>query len=195
MKSFQSVEPLISKLKNFAEISEDVQRDLAALLEEKNFKKNEIIISVGQVAEHVYFIVSGCIRFYHFNDRNEDITTFFIMENEFFSNSSSFLTGEPSSSNVAALEPLETFRIHKEDLYGLYVKHPKFEQIGRRIVESTFVDTFTKKPQISSSAEEKYMDLLKKNPELIRRIPVKYLAPYLGIHPNSLSRIRKNVRL
>ncbi|HAO07247.1 MAG TPA: hypothetical protein DCQ50_09695 [Chryseobacterium sp.] len=195
MKKLNGAEALFLQLETFYEISREVRHDLLPLLEEKNFLKNEVILSRGNISEYVYFLISGCVRFNYLNDKNEDITTFFVLEDEFFANSSSFLTGEPSLINITAIEPTETLRLHKSQVQLMYSKHPDFEKVARGIIEKTLVGTVLRSPPIILSAEERYLRLLEKNPEFVKRIPVKYLATYLGIHPNSLSRIRRDMKL
>ncbi|MDQ3292208.1 MAG: Crp/Fnr family transcriptional regulator [Bacteroidota bacterium] len=162
-------------------------------LEEVSFQKNEFLCQAGQVEQYLYFIHTGAVRVYHQTDQQE-FTLNFHFANEFVSAFSSFLTQTPSRVYLQALENVHASRIHRQHLYQSYEKHHQAERIGRLFAETLYVHKTNREIDLLSlSAEEQYLKLLQKNPKLVSTISVKHLASYLGIQPESLSRIRHKV--
>ena len=162
-------------------------------LEEVNFGKNDYLCRAGETAQYLYFIHAGAVRVYHQAEQQE-FTLNFHFANEFVSAFSSFLTQTPSRVYLQALENVQASRIHRQHLYNSYQKFHKAERIGRLFAETLYVQKTNREIDLLSlSAEEQYVKLLQKNPKLVSTISVKHLASYLGIQPESLSRIRHKV--
>lgn len=162
-------------------------------LEEVTFLKNDFLCQVGQVEQYLYFIHVGAVRVYHQTEQQE-FTLNFHFANDFVSAFSSFLTQTPSRVYLQALENVHVSRIHRTHLYQSYEHHHPAERLGRLFAETLYVHKTNREIDLLSlSAEEQYVNLLRKNPELVRSISVKHLASYLGIQPESLSRIRNKV--
>ncbi|QMU31260.1 Crp/Fnr family transcriptional regulator [Adhaeribacter radiodurans] len=162
-------------------------------LEEVTFQKNEFLCQAGQVEQYLYFIHAGAVRVYHQTNQQE-FTLNFHFADEFVSAFSSFLTQTPSRVYLQALENVQASRIHRQYLYQSYEKHHQAERIGRLFAETLFIHKTNREIDLLSlSAEEQYLKLLQKNPQMVNTISVKHLASYLGIQPESLSRIRHKI--
>ncbi len=158
-----------------------------------SYKRKEYILSEGQICKYLYFIKKGCIRYFYIVDGEEKTGQFFF-ENGWYADLESFLTQEPTSLNIQALEPTELLLISREKLYLLYDQVPVFERFGRLLIEHSFIGLRNKNKSLTNlSPEEYYLKLIQDRPKVIQRVPLQYIASYLGIKPESLSRIRKRL--
>jgi CRP-like cAMP-binding protein len=157
----------------------------------KSFRKGEFLIREGQVENYIYFLNKGTTRHYFIKDGKE-YTVDFQFEGGFVTAYYSFITREPSPIFIELLEDAEAVAITYQSLHAFYGKHPNGEKVGRLMAESQYVRRLRKEMDLLSlTAEERYARLMKKSPDLISTISVKHLSSYLGIQPESLSRIRK----
>jgi len=162
-------------------------------LTHKSLKKKEVLLQEGEVCRNAYFISQGCLRYY-FNVEGEDKTGQFFFEGAWYADFESYITGRPSSENIQALEASELLLLSRKSLLQLFDKVPKFERFGRLIAENAFLGVKARNNSfLNQTPEERYQALLKERPKVISRIPQHYIASYLGIKPESLSRIRKRM--
>lgn len=159
----------------------------------RTIAKGKLILKKGQIANQYFFIVSGGVRFfYHLEDQEN--TTWAIFKNEFFTEISSLNPQKPSRFNIEAIDDTELVVIDKNDMDFLYSHIPAWEEFGRKIWEATSVRMIDQILNFQTmTAEEHYLQFMH-NPEMIQKVAVKQLAAILGITPNALSRIRKNIR-
>lgn len=156
-------------------------------------KKGEHWIKEGEYNADVAFINKGMVRSYFIKEK-VDITFDLTIENQIFSNTTSYSLGLPSSEYIQAIEDCDLCVITKVNLHLLYAQSPKWERLGRIIYENyTVLQEMRVRSFISETAKERYEILSKTKPELIRRTPQIYLANYLGITPQSLSRLRREI--
>lgn len=160
---------------------------------ERQVPKGKLILKKGQIANQYFFIVSGGIRFfYEANDREN--TTWVTFGNEFFTEISSLNPQKPSRFNIEAIEDTELVVIDKKDMDFLYGHIAVWQEFGRKVWEAMSVRMIDQILNFQTlSAEERYLEFMN-NAELMQKIPIKQLAAVLGITPNALSRIRKNIR-
>jgi len=159
----------------------------------RTFKKDEYILSAGETENYLSIVISGLIRHYLIKD-GEDISFDFSFQNDFNSSYASFIQREPSRFYIEALQPTVLASFSYDYLHKLYEDYPGSNRFGRVAIEQYFV--FREKRELSllmDNATERYKKLLKEYPDYIQQIPLKYLASYLNIKPESLSRIRKNI--
>jgi CRP-like cAMP-binding protein len=167
--------------------------ELTSKMRVKTLQKHEFFLMEGDVCRNAIFINSGCLR-YFFTVDGEEKTGQFFFEGTWYTDFESFLSEEPSEQNIQALETTECLIISKKDLHQLYQQHHKFERFGRLIVEHGFLGLRRKNKILTNlSPEERYLDLIKSRPKVIERVPQIHIASYLGIQPESLSRIRKRL--
>jgi CRP-like cAMP-binding protein len=156
-------------------------------------KKDHFAVS-GKICDHIGFIVNGSVRYYHIKDGTE-ITGYFSFENDFVSSYKSYVTRTPGTGYIQALEQTEFAIISYNNLEQM-LNHPllayKMERFGRLVAEH-YICCY--EDRISSfileTPEERYLKMLKTDPDIMQRVPQHYVANYLGITPVSLSRIRK----
>jgi CRP-like cAMP-binding protein len=146
----------------------------------KTVKKGQYILKRGQIANQYYYIKTGALRFFY-DELDNQLTAWLVLQGEFFAEISSLNPQKATRFNIEAIETTELYYIDKEDMESLYRQFPAWQEFGRIIRFQTL------------SAEERYLDFIA-NPELAKRVPVKQIASYLGITPNALSRIRKNIK-
>ena len=157
-------------------------------------KKKEFFNKQGNLCHHLAFVNSGCLRAFHTDDKGDEFTMYFAFLNWWVGDKTSFYSGTPSRFSVQALEDSEIFYADKTKWERALDEIPAFEKWyrvkTRKSYEATqqkIIDTQTE------TGEQKYLKLLKNAPDIIQRIPQHYIASYLGIKPQSLSRIRKNI--
>lgn len=162
-------------------------------IERVEFKKKEFLTECNEVENHIYFIEEGIVRQY-FISQEREICLDFGFRHNLISAYVSFLTREPSLLCIQALTPVKALRIHYDAVQQLHNISKNSERFGRLVAEQLYrVKLQREMVLLSMSAEEKYRHMLQKRPEFIQMIPVKDIASYLGIHPETLSRIRKNI--
>ncbi|WP_290697100.1 Crp/Fnr family transcriptional regulator [Lacinutrix sp.] len=161
----------------------------------KTYKKRSIVLEVGETENYISFIESGIARFVIPNKDEEKDTTFgFCFNNEFVSAYDSFLTRKPSLYQLEALTDLNTWRISYNDLQEVYKKTAVGNQIGRLSSERLFlIKSKREQSLLNESAMERYLNLFKERPKLMQEIPLKYIASYIGVTAQALSRIRKRI--
>lgn len=159
----------------------------------KTVKKGQLILKRGQIADQYFYIQSGTIRFF-FGEFEEQLTAWVIFQNEFFAEISSLNPQKPSRFNIEATEKTELLYISKAEMDKLYQQFPAWQEFGRKLWEEMSVRMIDRILTFQTkTAEEHYMEFLA-TPEFLQKVPIKQLASYLGITPNALSRIRKNIK-
>ena len=164
------------------------------LFKEMEIPAKTILLNEGEVSRYGYFIKKGCLRLW-FNNKGKDVTFQFFFENEGVSSIESFRTGEPSLFSIESIEPSTILKISKKNFELIFMENPEYREF---INETIFrrLNFYSKlfMSYIKNTPEERYKELLKTNPHIIRRIPQHYIASYLGITSVSLSRIRKRMQ-
>lgn len=181
-------------IKNFLKANDSSDEEIShffSKLVQADFHKNEFILKAGQTENYLCFVEHGLLRFY-VEKEDREITFDFAFAGNFTSGYSSFLTREPSPFFIQALSNTSLWRIAYEDLQVVYKDSEKAQMIGRLAAEQLFIrKTKRELSFLTQSAAERYKHLLHEQPEMIQEIPLKYLASYIGITPEALSRIRK----
>lgn len=159
----------------------------------KQVKKGQLILKRGQIADQYFYINSGALRFF-FGEFDEQLTAWVVFQGEFFTEISSLNPQKPTRFNIEAIEHTELIYIGKREMDELYKQFPAWQEFGRITWEAMAVRMIDQIINFQTlSAEERYLKFIA-NPELIKKVPVKQIASFLGITPNALSRIRKNLR-
>lgn len=187
------MQPIRDYMERLVKLSDEEWEGFAGKLTRLEVKKKDFLTREGQTCDFIGFIQTGIFRFYHIQEGNEIITTFFFPM-DFFSEYRSFLTGAPSHHYVQALEDSSIWVIKKKDLHDLYDEHKSFERVGRLIAENLFLGVTQRLDSfMHQTPEQRYMDLVNRNADMLQRIPQYHIAAYLGVSPETLSRIRKRV--
>ena len=159
----------------------------------KKYKKGENFITANQINTKIAFVLRGCFRFYY-EKNDSEITCLLSFENGLIGSFESNILKQPCTQTIQAIEESELFIIDYKNLEALYDKSPKFERVGRLILE--YYLAFLQQRITSyllETPEERYMSLIQETPDLLQRVPLQYIASYIGVTPVSLSRIRKRI--
>lgn len=155
--------------------------------------KKYLLLKRGQVEDSLSFIETGMVRFYIPREEN-DLTFAFAFHDNFVSGYDSFLTRTPSTYQIETLTPTTLWRLSYRDLTEIYAKTAVGNAIGRHAAEKLFLKKSERELSLlSETAEERYRNLFTEQPHLVRHIPLKYIASYIGVTPQALSRIRKRI--
>ena len=181
---------LFAFFKKYNSLSKEAENAIAEISKVITVKKNTDLQPIGHTCKTIYFINTGLARIYYFKD-GVDITESFAFENNIIARVESLFTGKPSRKAIQILEDSEIVAINSALLFKLYDKFPEIERLFRLIFESAYVGTVERIEGIQfHTAEERYNALIKEAPDVLKRVPLKYIASYLGITQVSLSRIR-----
>jgi CRP-like cAMP-binding protein len=188
---------MFNKLKQYCNIKVPFTDEELSLIDSyfelKNLKKKAFILQDGKVCNFIAFIATGTIRHFHIKDGVEK-TCDISFENAWITDFQSFTHNTPCIMNLQAMEDTTVFIIKKEKLYKLYTDCNKYETFGRLMAEQVAQRATEIAMSLSSDKpEERFQNLIKKQPDLFQRIPQKYIANFLGVSPESLSRIRSRI--
>ena len=157
------------------------------------FPKNTVLLKTGNPEYYLSFVEEGIIRFFIPKEEN-DLTFAFVFSNSFVSGYDSFLTQKQSTYTIQTLTKTVLWRITYEDLQLIYEQTEIGNTIGRKAGEELFLKKSKREISLlNETAEERYLNLFTEQPHLIKNIPLKYIASYIGITPQALSRIRKRI--
>lgn len=193
MVTEQEYERIKEYVLRFVAFSEEDLEFLRGMLYKREVPKGKFLLEAGQVCRHVAFINQGHFRIFSIVG-DEDITYNFAFDGNFFGDYASFVTQQPSSEAHQALEDAEVLMLEYNTLQEGYKARPILERFGRLIAEFIIVGMAQRnRSLLFLTPEERYLDLMKVRPKVISNIPQHYIAGYLGIQPESLSRIRKRL--
>jgi CRP/FNR family transcriptional regulator len=159
----------------------------------ETFASKQYFLEEGRVCQKLGFINAGNFRTYYLLDGKE-INTHFALQDQFVTDFKSFLTGQPSRYFIEAIDPAEIVVFNSAVLQAAYAQSPRWEKFGRLMAEAAFRESMQRTEAfLFYNAEERYRLLLEHRPDILQTIPLQYIASYLGIEKESLSRIRKKI--
>jgi CRP-like cAMP-binding protein len=165
----------------------------ASKLTRQEFPKNTALLNAGDTENYLSYVEEGIIRFFIPKEEN-DLTFTFVFGDSFISGYDSFLTRIPSTYTIETLTKTVLWRLTYDDLQTIYSETEIGNTIGRKAGEELFLRKSKREISLlSDSAEQRYLNLFSEQPHLIKNIPLKFIASYIGITPQALSRIRKRI--
>ena len=181
---------LIESINTYISLNDSEMLLLQGAVEKRTYKKNDVIFTEGKISDEIYFVEKGCVRLFYNVDGN-DKTAFFYTEGQFICAGESYTYNIPAAENYQVIEQTEIFVFTKKKSEELLSKAPKLEVIARIATENELI-TCQKviASFVTKSAEERYTDLLHTQGELFQRVPQQYIASFLGVSPETLSRIK-----
>lgn len=187
------MQKLIENIKTYCALSRQEVAFLEAAVHKRVYAKNEVIFREGRIANEIYFVTQGCVRLFYTVDGN-DKTAFFYTEGQFICAGESYTFGTPAVESYQAIEATELYVFTKEKIEKLLEQSPKFEILARIATENELIKAQKLIASfVSQSAEERYLDLLDTEGDLFQRVQQQYIASYLGVSPETLSRIKQRV--
>lgn len=186
--------PLIAYFENFFPLNKEEKAAVEEYFKERRIKRKQFILQEGDVCKHNTFVVEGCFRMYMVDKKGKEHNLQFAVENWWIGDIGSFHSEKPSILYIEAIENSIILQCTKEDQLKLFVNHTKFNRIFRVLAENGMVSLQNRILQnISSTAEERYLDFVKRYPNFFNRISNVQIASYLGVTPEFLSAIRKKI--
>lgn len=186
--------PLIDYFEKFLPLNEEEKSIVEETFKERRVRRRQFILQEGDICKHNTFVVEGCFRMYTIDDKGKEHNLQFAIENWWIGDIGSFHSEKPSKLYIEAIENSIILQCNKEDQLKLFVDYPKFNRIFRVLAENAMVGLQNRILQnISSTAEERYLEFSKKHQQLFNRISNVQIASYLGVTPEFLSTIRKNI--
>ena len=183
---------LVKTLETIQTLSIEARESLEELVTVKSYPKNGIIQKPGSSCRTIYFVKEGAARIYYLKD-GVDITEHFAFSSEMIVRAESLFTGKPTLKGIQAIDQCTICAIDAASLFKLYDRFHEIERLFRLIFEQEYVNAIRRIESLQfKSARERYVDLLEST-DLVQKIPLKYIASYLGITQVSLSRIRADI--
>jgi CRP-like cAMP-binding protein len=179
-----------SYISNYVSLNEQELDYLVGLIELRRFEKRQKLVEEGNVEKYLNFILQGLARKY-FVRKKEEMVMQFARENEIICCYDSFMSGEPSNYSVEALEPMSVVSFTQENVEKLYDFSPKMERLGRLIATQEYLkkETFDYN-RLRLNSQERFINFIRNNGNLLQRVPQKYLASYLDMKPETFSRLK-----
>ncbi|HWA34527.1 MAG TPA: Crp/Fnr family transcriptional regulator [Cyclobacteriaceae bacterium] len=188
-------EEILTNIAKHIALSDAEKSIFTSFLTVKKLRKHQYLLQAGDVCRFETFVNKGLLRAYNVDEDGTERIIMFAPEDWWISDLYSLLTETPSTLHIDALEDTEVACIEKPNLEKLYTEVPKFERFMRIAFQNAFVSQQRRiLGAISQTAEERYLSFVEKYPALQQRIPQVQIASYLGITPETLSRVRKGIR-
>src|SRR3989337_2497289 len=184
---------LIKHLEQYVSLTENDREFIFSSVKPRRLLQKQFLVQQGDISKYETYVVSGCLRTFYVDTKGVDYTLSFSVENWWANDLDSFLNGKPSKWNIQAIEPSLLLQIEKSNLDLLYQKVPLIERYFRILHQNAYIaQTNRILNEISLTAAERYKSFLTAYPSTAQRIPLKYIASYLGVTPVFLSQIRKH---
>lgn len=172
-------------------VSDDEFKQIIDLFTYRKLRKKQYFLQEGDVSNKIAFVLKGCLRLYRVDNKGNEHVVQFAFENWWMTDRESAMTLKPTMYNIDAIEDTEILVAPVEQMDGLRMKVPAFGDLMQQLQARNFVAVQKRiNAALSYTAEEKYLELLHLQPEIIRRVPLNMVASYLGISRETLSRIR-----
>jgi len=184
-------EMLIKNLSRHVTLSNEEEEIILSLFTARKFRKHQYILQEGDITRHESFVAQGLTRTYEVDDKGQEHIVQFGPEDWWVGDMYSFLTETPTRYNIDCLEDTEVFQVTKGDLERLYLRVPKLERHFRIMIQNAYIASVHRiSSTLQKTAAERYQEFIGKYPQIHQRVPNHQIASYLGITPQSLSRIR-----
>jgi CRP/FNR family transcriptional regulator, anaerobic regulatory protein len=159
-----------------------------------SFSKNEIIEEQDKIPEYLYFINSGYMRLFYYDENGDEVTTHFVTPSGFIASYLSLIHHTKAVENVECITDCVLLKIHKLKFKELVDKNENFKNYSLLIFQEAFVNIQTRANNLATlSAEQRYKKLIETNADILKNVPIQYIASFLGMKPESLSRIRRQM--
>lgn len=190
MTTTNSLQIFSNALNNLIKLDKLEWEILAGFIELEEYREKEFLDIESKPTDKLYFLTSGALRVFR-KIKNKECTYNLYITPRFVANFEALLTDKPAMHSIQALSDTTVVTLKYKDAQKLYDVFPKFDRIGRLLTESVLLQEVKRIDDITCFEPfERYQKLLHESPELIQKLPQKYIASYLGISPESLSRMK-----
>jgi len=187
-------EQLGDYIKKRIEVSDDDLNTILSYFKLLKQSKNELLLSAGQTSQHTYFVGKGCLRIFFINEEGKDVTRYIAFENQIATALVSFITKIPSLEYIQVVEKSELLFISHDDFNHLMTIIPKWREFYCSYLEKAYVNSTNRLMSFTTmDAKERYHQLLKINPKIVKRLPNKIVASYINISQETLSRLKSKI--
>jgi CRP-like cAMP-binding protein len=185
---------ILSYVSKHISLTDDEAAYFLSVLKLRSLRKRQYLVQAGDVCRYEVFVNTGCLRTYSVDEKGQEHVVQFAIENWWTSDMYSFLTQTPATYNIDAMEDSEVVLIEKSSYEELLFKVPKFDRMFRIILQNAFIAQQRRiMENMSLPAHERYLSFIQRYPQFEQRVPQHQIASYLGITPESLSRIRRQI--
>ena len=186
-----SIQALVQTIRGHHALDEQEAQVVVSLFRPVSFKRKELLLRAGETSHHLYFVVRGTLHMYYADEKGQLHSCNFFMAGELVTDLESFSTQVPAGNHIEALTRTDCLSSSCKDTVSLMQQSPAFNKYILDIVEETALHNINRtKDLLSLQPESRYQKLLVTRPDIIREVPQKYIARFLGMSPESLSRIR-----
>lgn len=184
---------LCNKISKFIDIEQQDIALIKSIFKYESITKCTFLIENGKSTDKAFFILSGYLRYFKVIDSGEELIIHLYAPNNFATSLNSFFLKKKSEETLQAITNCEVLYITREDLEKLYSTNNKWQSFGRKLMECFLIEKEERIiDQLSLTAIDRYQKLIKTQPDIIQNVPGKYIASFIGVQPESLSRIRRS---
>ncbi len=182
-------EKILGSIQQTARFSENEQTLFVSKLKTRTFQKNNCLLKVGQVCSVIYYVRKGALRLYHMTENGDELTLNLFSDNDWVIDFDSFMAQKPAKNTLVAFQETEVFEISIVNIHELVAVSQIFLFLGKIFKEGLKDSMY----DMLITPEEKYIYLLNHKPLLLQTFPMKYIASYLKMTPETLSRVRRKI--
>lgn len=187
--------PLLEYIQKYITLTLEEEAYFVSLLRYRKLQRRQFLVQAGEICRYEHFVLNGCLRAYYVDTEAQEHVVQFATENWWIGDLASFITGKEASFYVEALTPAEVIVISRDDLDKLYERVPKFERMFRILLQHAFVALQERTVHnLSMPARQRYERFLNKYPDIAARVALIHIASYLGMTPEFLSKIRREIQ-
>lgn len=185
---------LYNLFQNIHPLPDDFWEELRPLVVEKEFPRKTLLLKEGKICKEIHFIIKGLARAFYFKN-DSDVTSRVMREHDLIIPVNSFFRQQPSQENIELLEDSRLISLPYNLLMDLHERYPQFNYVTRVLTEHYYILSEERAFAMRmKSGRERYEQLLQHDPQIFQRVPLKHIASYLGMKPETLSRIRSRIR-
>jgi CRP-like cAMP-binding protein len=187
--------PLLSFLKLFTDISLKDETIISSAIELRTYKENDFLLKEGSIAKNMFFIIKGVVKIVAINDKGNESTYFFLKENQFCTILNSFNKQDVAKESIKAACNVDVIVLERKKLLAVYKEVPYIKELITQISQQALLDKIEiRNAYHGQDSTTRYKTFMMRQPDIALRVSITDIASYLGITPQSLSRIRKNIR-
>lgn len=185
---------ILSYVSRFIQLTPEEEQHFISVLKPRKVRRREYIVQAGEPCKHEYYVVKGCLRAYFVDPEGQEHIVQFAVEDWWISDMASLISGEPATLYIDALEDTELLQIERTQWIDLTERIPKFDKMFRQMLQNAFIAQQRRiVDNLCKPARERYIEFAKRYRHIEQRVPQRLIASYLGITPEFLSRLRKEI--